>query len=199
MTKKIKRLTLILLISTFTLTTTANCFGKFALTRKAYAFNETLGGEGFFGKTLRTVVAYIYFIFPVYVVLFSDALVFNLIEYWTDNNLIGLNEFDKDGIYVKNFQKDTDSLTLTYLNFGKRLNIELVSQNHTDKFVVLRNEPGKIYKDNKGKLEEINLVSKEVGSKLIVQILTQGKLESSKVVEAQDFKNLEKKYLGEFY
>jgi hypothetical protein len=43
------------------------------------------------------------------------------------------------------------------------------------------------------------LVSKEVGSKMIVQILTQGKLESSKVVEAQDFKNLEKKYLGEFY
>jgi hypothetical protein len=199
MTKNFKRLILLLLITIFTITSTANCFGKFALTRKAYAFNETLGGEGFFGKTLRTVVAYVYFLFPVYVVLFSDALVFNLIEYWTDNNLIGLNEFDKDGIYVKNFQKDRDSLTLTYLNFGKRLNIELVNKEHTEKFVVLRSEPGKIFKDNKGKLEEVSVVSKEVGSKMIFQILTYGKLESSKVVEAEDFKTLEKKYLGEFY
>lgn len=199
MSKKIKGITLILLISIFTITSTVNCFGKFALTRKVYTFSETLGGEGFLGKTLRTVLAYVYFIAPVYIVLFSDALVFNLIEYWTDNNIIGFNEFDKDGIYVKNFQKESDSLTLTYLNFGKRLHIELVSGNHKDKFVVLRTEPGKIFKDNKGKLEEVNLVSKEIGSKMIFQILTYGKLESSRVVEAQDFKNLEKKYLGEFY
>jgi hypothetical protein len=199
MTKNFKRLILLLLITIFTITSTANCFGKFALTRKAYAFNETLGGEGFFGKTLRTVVAYVYFLFPVYVVLFSDALVFNLIEFWTDNNLIGLNEFDKDGMYVKNFQKNKDSLTLTYLNFGKRLNIELVNKENTEKFVVIRSMPGKIFKENKGKLEELSVVSKEVGSKMIFQILTHGKLESSKVVEAEDFKTLEKKYLGEFY
>ncbi len=197
MTKKIKGITLILLI--FILTSTVNCFGKFALTRKVFTYSETLGGEGFFGKTLRTVLGYIYFIFPVYVVLFSDALVFNLIEYWTDNNLIGFNEFDKNGVYVKNFQKDNNSLTLTYLNFGKRLNIELVSDSNSDKFVVLHDKPGKIFKDNKGRLEEVNITSKEIGSKMIFQTIMSGKLESSKVVEADDFKNLEKKYLGEFY
>lgn len=197
MTKKIKGITLIILV--FILTSTVNCFGKFALTRKVFTYSETLGGEGFFGKTLRTVLGYIYFIFPVYVVLFSDALVFNLIEYWTDNNLIGFNEFDKNGVYVKNFQKDNNSLTLTYLNFGKRLNIELVSDSHSDKFVVLHDKPGKIFKDNKGRLEEVNITSKEIGSKMIFQTIMSGKLESSKVVEAEDFKNLEKKYLGEFY
>jgi len=197
MTKKIKGITLILLVFIFTSTT--NCFGKFALTRKAFAFNETLGGEGFVGKTLRTVVAYIYFIFPVYVVLFSDALVFNLIEYWTDKNLVGLNEFDKNGVYVKSYQKENEMLILTYFNFGQRLNVEIIKGNLSERFVVLRNEPGKVFKENKGKLEEVGVSSKNLNSKSILHLTQEGKLESSKVVEAEDFQKLEKKYLGEFY
>lgn len=178
---------------------TFNCFGKFALTRKAYEFNASIGGEGFLWKTIRTVIAYIYFIFPVYVVLFSDAIVFNLIEYWTDNNIIGYNEYDKNGVYVKFYQKERESLTLTYLNFGNRLNLEVSNGKDMDRFVALRNEPGNLYRENKGKLEKLDIASKEVGSKLILQILSHGKLESSKVVEREDFKKLEKKYLGEFY
>ncbi|HMV42515.1 MAG TPA: DUF3332 family protein [Leptospiraceae bacterium] len=197
MSLRIRTITIALLISILPLT--MNCFGKFALTRKAYQFNETLGGEGWFWKFTRTFIAYIYFLFPVYVVLFSDALVFNLIEFWTDNNLIGYNEYDKNGIYVKYYQKEKESLTLTYLNFGKRLNLEVSDGVVSEKFVVYRNEPGVLYRENKGKIQKVDVQTKDIGSKRIIKILNEGKLETSIVKEKEDFQKLEKKYLGEFY
>ena len=42
MNKMFKKITLLLLIVGVSLTSFANCFGKFALTRKVYGFNEGL-------------------------------------------------------------------------------------------------------------------------------------------------------------
>ena len=38
-------------------------------------------------------------------ILFIDIVILNLIEFWTDSNPLGLNEYNKEGQYVKSFKK----------------------------------------------------------------------------------------------
>lgn len=196
-----KKLILMLLIVGVTFTSFANCFGKFALTRKAYSLNEGIGGKDLVGKFIRTLLMWVYFIIPILagLVFFLDIVIFNLIEFWTDANPIGLNEYNKDGQYVKTFQKDGETLKLTYINFGQKLAIDVTNDDKAEQFVVLRSEPGKIYKEVDNKLEEISVSSKVIGSKLILRMATGGKLESSKVIDVKDYKQLEQKYATETY
>lgn len=60
----------------------SGCYGKFALTKKLYDWNGTLGN-----KFLVWIVFFLFIIIPVYgVTTFVDGIVFNLIEFWTGNN-----------------------------------------------------------------------------------------------------------------
>jgi cytochrome b subunit of formate dehydrogenase len=129
MNKLFKKITLLLLIVGVSLTSFANCFGKFSLTRKVYAFNEGIGGNDWAGKIIRTLLMYVYFIVPFLggLVFFIDIVILNLIEFWTDSNPLGLNEYNKEGQYVKSFKKDGETLKLTYLNFGQKLVIDVSS------------------------------------------------------------------------
>jgi hypothetical protein len=199
MNKMFKKITLLLLIVGVSLTSFANCFGKFALTRKVYGFNEGLMGNDWAGKIVKTILMYVYFILPNWIVMFIDVVILNLIEFWTDSNPLGLNEYNKEGKYVKSFQKEGESLKLTYLNFGQKLVIDVSKNGKSDQFVVLRSEPGKFFKETDDKLEEITVDSKNIGSKMILRMATKGKLESSKVIEVKDYKQLEQKYAGEIY
>jgi|GEM_PF-640169 hypothetical protein len=201
MKKFLKKITLLLLIIGVSLTSFANCFGKFSLTRKVYAFNEGIGGNDWAGKIIRTLLMYVYFIVPFLggLVFFIDIVILNLIEFWTDSNPLGLNEYNKEGQYVKSFKKDGETLKLTYLNFGQKLVIDVSSNDKAEQFVVLRSEPGKFFKETDGKLEEVTVDSKSVGSKMILRMATKGKLESSKVIDVKDYKQLEQKYTGEIY
>ena len=199
MNKLFKKLTLLLLIVGVSLTSFANCFGKFALTRKVYGLNEGLMGNDWAGKIVKTILMYVYFILPNWIVMFIDVVILNLIEFWTDSNPLGLNEYNKEGKYVKSFQKEGESLKLTYLNFGQKLVIDVSKNGKSDQFVVLRSEPGKFFKETDDKLEEITVDSKNIGSKMILRMATKGKLESSKVIDVKDYKQLEQKYAGEIY
>lgn len=199
MNKMFKKITLLLLIVGVSLTSFANCFGKFALTRKVYGFNEGLMGNDWAGKIVKTILMYVYFILPNWIVMFIDVVILNLIEFWTDSNPLGLNEYNKEGKYVKSFQKEGESLKLTYLNFGQKLVIDVSKNGKSDQFVVLRSEPGKFFKETDDKLEEITVDSKNIGSKMILKMATKGKLESSKVIDVKDYKQLEQKYAGEIY
>lgn len=68
--------------------TTTGCFGKFALTRKIYGWNDTLGN-----KFVKTIVFWGLLIVPVYEICFAaDYFVLNLIEFWTGSNLIADND-----------------------------------------------------------------------------------------------------------
>lgn len=201
MTKLAKKFILFLLIVGVTLTSFANCFGKFSLTRKVYAFNEGIMGSDWAGKIVRTLIMYVYFFIPIIagLVFFIDIVILNLIEFWTDSNPLGLNEYNKEGKYVKSFSKDGEKLKLTYLNFGQKLVIDVTNNEKSEQFVVLRSEPGKFFKETDDKLEEIKVTSQNVGSKMILKMATRGKLESSKVIDAKDYKQLEQKYAGEIY
>lgn len=63
----------------------SGCYGKFALTKKLYDWNGTLGN-----KFLVWIVFIIFIIVPVYgVCTFVDGIILNLIEFWTGSNPMG--------------------------------------------------------------------------------------------------------------
>lgn len=69
-----------------------NCFGKFALTRKLYTWNDSLGNN-----FVKTLVMYVLFFIPVYAVVgIIDIILLNLIEFWSGSNPISMNEGDME-------------------------------------------------------------------------------------------------------
>jgi hypothetical protein len=64
------------------------CFGKFALTRKLYGFNDSIGN-----KFLKTFVFWGLIIIPAcQMCATADFVIFNLLEFWTGSNLIGQSD-----------------------------------------------------------------------------------------------------------
>ncbi len=58
------------------------CYGQFALTKKLHDWNGSLGD-----KWVESLVFWGFLIVPIYAVsTFGDAVVFNVIEFWTGNN-----------------------------------------------------------------------------------------------------------------
>ncbi len=83
MTRKFSALALALAL-TFG-ATTSGCFGKFALTRKVYNWNDTISN-----KFVKTLVFWGLNIVPVYELAGAgDYFIFNVIEFWTGTNVIG--------------------------------------------------------------------------------------------------------------
>lgn len=189
---------LILLIIGISYTSFLNCFGKFSLTRKVYQLIDGLNiGSGKVQKVVKTVILWITlitFIDPL--IFFIDFVILNLIEFWTDSNPLGLNEYNKDGIFVKKLQKGDEKIVLKYSDFGSRLDIQISNGKKSEDYVVLNGEPGKIFQEEDGKLKELSFRSEKVGQKLLIQVAKNGKLKSSKVVEVKDYKSLENKVLG---
>ncbi len=86
---------------------TTGCFGKFALTRKLYSWNDELGN-----KFVKTIVFWAFNIIPVYGVFgLADMWVLNVIEFWTGSNPIadgkvkqlpdGSIEMERDGLAMR--------------------------------------------------------------------------------------------------
>ena len=195
--KKIMILSLIIIVS---FTAFLNCTGKFALTRTFYSAHQGIKiGSGMLGKIVSAILFWFPFIQLTVIGAVIDFVFVNLLEFWTDNNIVGFNEYNKDGIYVKSIKRAGDNIKLTYMNFGQKMMIDISNGSQSEKFIVLKSEPGKFYRENNGKLEEAVLSSKTVGSKVILKMATSGKLESSKVINTKDFKQLEEKYTGEIY
>ena len=69
-----------------------SCMGKFALLKKLYSWNEKATGN----KFLDNLLFWILNIVPVYgFVVFVDAFILNLIEFWTGANPVAMNEGDR--------------------------------------------------------------------------------------------------------
>ena len=63
-------------------TSLTGCFGKFALVRKVYGFNESVGD-----KWLRSLLMFALVVIPVYQVAgFFDYVILNVIEFWSGKN-----------------------------------------------------------------------------------------------------------------
>lgn len=72
----------------FLATCTSGCFGRFALVRKVYGFNEQVGD-----KWLRSILTFGLLFIPVYEVCgLVDWVILNTIEFWSGSNPVTLGE-----------------------------------------------------------------------------------------------------------
>ena len=89
--KKIQLLSLAILISGATLL--QSCFGGFHLTKNLYNWNDSVSND----KFVKTLVFWGMSIIPVYQIgVFGDVIIFNLIEFWSGSNPLGMNEGETD-------------------------------------------------------------------------------------------------------
>jgi hypothetical protein len=109
--KKIKVLLLagLLLIAGIT---SNSCLGPFNLTLKLHHWNSSIGS-----KWVNNVVFWAFCIIPVYEFsLFLDAVIFNVIEFWSGSNPISMKEGEKD-IQIVSTGKYTYEVTATKNKF----------------------------------------------------------------------------------
>lgn len=72
-----------------TLLTQTGCLGSFTLTKNVLEFNNTVTND----KIVNNLIFWVMNIIPVYsVVVFVDAVILNLIEFWTGENPIAMQE-----------------------------------------------------------------------------------------------------------
>ena len=195
----LKKFTISFFILLFSILSVSNCFGKYAAIRFMYDRNLDFKYESSVkGQTvLRTIVmwvtSWIYLIAGI-----LDVFVFNVIEFWSDKNPIGFNEYNKQGRYVKTFTNKNESLTLIYSEFGHKLNIRLSNGSETKELIAIKSEPGKFFSEINGELVEMQISSKQIGESLILQTAKKGKLDSSTVVKVKDINDLENKLISRF-
>ena len=83
-----KKVLLSMLAACFFATATTGCWGSFALTKKAYDFNDTFWGN----KWISWVAFLVVGSWVAGITLFVDALVFNSLEWWTGSNPVALGD-----------------------------------------------------------------------------------------------------------
>lgn len=106
------------LVLSVTMIMQTGCYGSFGLTNKVYEFNGSVGD-----KFINTIVFWVFVIVPVYeVTFFLDGVLFNLIEFWSGNNPIAMQEGDTDIQMIKS--GDREYLVTTTRN---KIHIEQLS------------------------------------------------------------------------
>ncbi|PJZ68942.1 hypothetical protein CH373_07930 [Leptospira perolatii] len=198
MVKKIlMKLLFVLTIVSVTMGSFANCFGKFALVRVFYNANDGINvGSGLLQKLVKTILFYIPFGFLMAVGGFVDFILFNLIEFWSGSNPVGFNEYDQNGRFAKSFEKDGEKVTLVFSDFGSRLDINSEREGKVETLTSFRNQPGKFFHEVEGKLVEIEVKSENIGSQVVLKLVEQGKIKSTKVVESKSIDELQMKATG---
>ena len=82
----IKKILISAVLATY-MTVSVGCYGSFTLTKKIYDWNGSLGS-----KWAQTGIMWAFMIIPVYeVCTFIDAVVLNMIEFWTSSNPLAIN------------------------------------------------------------------------------------------------------------
>jgi hypothetical protein len=70
--------------------TQSGCMGSFNLTKKLYEWNNSVSGDKFVNNLVFWMLS---FVLPAYsIALFLDAVIFNLVEFWTGSNPVAMKE-----------------------------------------------------------------------------------------------------------
>ncbi|TGK10299.1 DUF3332 family protein [Leptospira fletcheri] len=190
----VKKTLLAITVTAIAFGSLANCFGKFALTHKVYTTNDGFNvGSGFLNKLVKTLLMYFPFSILYGIGFFLDVILFNLIEFWSGSNPIGLNEYDQDGKFVKTFRQNGAEITLSFSDFGSRMDVTALKDGKSETLTAFRNQPGKFFKAEGDRMMEVEVTSETVGSQVILKLVEQGKLKSSKVMEAKTLQDLQEK------
>lgn len=110
---------------------TAGCYGKFALTKKIYDWNGSLGN-----KFVVSLVMFIFFVVPVYAIAgFVDWILINVIEFWTGNNPAAWNETETQERLVE--RDDGTKVKMTLSDRGATMRVEIAAPGQEVKVMVL--------------------------------------------------------------
>lgn len=117
-----------------------NCYGHFPLTHAVYRINGKVEN-----KLLRSVVFWILVIIPVYkTAMFADAIVLNLIEFWTGASVDISSVQERDGVQVAlQSSDDGRKAVLTISQDGKVLTEQHVVK-VSDAVFEMRDASGKL-------------------------------------------------------
>jgi Domain of unknown function (DUF3332) len=97
------------LLVAFAITSFA-CFGQFPLTHIVYQAN----GEITDNDLGQSIILWVFLILPVYwFAMLGDALIFNLIEFWSGENPIQAGVVQSDGLYETAMTVSEDGSTMT--------------------------------------------------------------------------------------
>lgn len=143
-----------------------NCFGKFAITQKLYGFVDGInlsGSDQLVVKFVKTVVMWAGFIFWVAGIGFVlDLFIFNLIEFWTGENVIGANDdktnSDKSiaaGKVVTFRGSNGEVSTISKSENGNELRFKTFDGKETKEIIAFKDEPGKLYTKVDNQIQEI--------------------------------------------
>jgi len=116
------------------------CFGVFPLTHIVYRLNDTIHPG-----VLSQVVFWVFVIVPVYsIAILADALVFNLVEFWTGAKIDVSSATDEDGTaYVLTPSKDGREAVLTISKDGQQTGL-IRFVRHADGLVEVRDADGRL-------------------------------------------------------
>ncbi len=105
-----KKTTLVIMSALVVFSTSLqSCIGSFTLTKKVYEFNKGVGD-----KWIQELVFLVFCAIPVYsIAVFVDAVILNLIEFWTGSNPMSMNEGDIEIQYKKGIDGNTYKMTAT--------------------------------------------------------------------------------------
>ena len=82
------------------------CYGSFTLTKKLYNWNGTLGN-----KWVKSIVFFVFNVVPAYPLCgFIDAVVLNLVEFWTGSNPMAAAQTHMDKSYADGTRVQADRL-----------------------------------------------------------------------------------------
>jgi hypothetical protein len=139
----------------------AGCFGKFALVRKVYGFNEGIGD-----KWLRSLLMFALVVIPVYsVAAFVDYVILNVIEFWTGSNPAMANLQPGETLEKTTVAADGTRLQIIASDRGETLTISVTKPGAAPEITVLhKTEAGAEARDARGALLATLAVTEEGGA-----------------------------------
>lgn len=167
----------------FTVFLQTNCFGRFAIMGKLHQFVDEINfseSPPLLIKFVKSVVMWAGLIFYVVGLGFLvDLIVFNVIEFWTGDNLIDGKKDNNNAIAPgKSVQFRSgisgDVTTLSRSEDGSTLSIHILHDKKSKEVIAFKNEPGNLYLKRDGQLHlitsnfsESKIQSINIGSEVI--------------------------------
>lgn len=170
MTGKLKQLTLLILFTTAPAFLFSGCYGNFPLTKAIYRFNGSIGKQSeMSGRFINSIVMIAFLIIPVYGIgTFADAIIFNLIEFWTGHPVnIGMNS-------SSTAQKD-GKLSLSQSQDGEILTIHVRENGEMKSYYAFRSRPGELFVRKNNQYVSVRLSGSKVDANSMEIRSTEGK------------------------
>ncbi len=158
-------------------TTLSSCYGNFSLVRLLYKFNGSIGDRNTkVGGVINSIILYVLFFVQIYTLTFVvDAVVLNLIEFWTGSNPVAINN-----------AKGDSSVAMTEEGiFNERLRIEIKGENGKGTFFAFKDKPGILYIQSNGKYTPVNTSVTEENGQTTISLKSEGFYKSRTVNSIQ--------------